>query len=407
MTGFGPATNPDYTDVHDSACLQLYIAVGQTSPTSVKIHDNTIGETQADALIINGFKGSLSQKLEIYDNVIFDGGENNIDMKSSEYFYIYNNTFSRNWEWGGSSGDDRTEGLILVHDDGGTGGGPGYVYNNFFNGNHDTDDGEYGPGVWVAYDSTDNIHIYNNYFLDCYPAVLVTQGADNAKIYNNLIVGSTNPTRVFYGDSVDDFGNGIYVGGANALNTLIYNNTIYIGATNLHKGINLNSLSGSPSSTIVKNNAIQMTATNGYSLYINTDNAESATNINYNLYYNGNDTERVYNRGTPVNTFGANDVNDNPDFTTPGSDFTLQAGSPCIDVGANLGVDYDDGWNPATDLPPLTVTIIDQDSRGVTPFWEIGAYVYDSDPVKITITPDAAGAITITPDAGGAITITY
>lgn len=101
-----------------------------------------------------------------------------------------------------------------------------------------------------------------------------------------------------------------------------------------------------------------------------------------------------------VNTYSAwetsygsstNSIQSDPQFVSS-SDFTLQATSPAIDAGANLGSDYDDGLSPASTWPS-SVTTIDQDLRGSG--WEIGAYVY---PVPITPTigtPSAVSASSI------------
>jgi len=151
-----------------------------------------------------------------------------------------------------------------------------------------------------------------------------------------------------------------------------------------------------------KNNVIQSTKRG-------VGGDEFSWQIGSNLY-----SLSEFEASPPSGVTASGSIDDTPDLTDPaGDDFsiaTVDPVSPCIDVGANLGGDYDEGWNPTTSMPPVTVTTIDQDMRGSTPFWEIGAYVYDSDPVTddpITITPGAPGNLTITPDAGGAITITY
>ena len=41
-------------------------------------------------------------------------------------------------------------------------------------------------------------------------------------------------------------------------------------------------------------------------------------------------------------SYDANGVNEDPTLTDPGNgDFTLQAGSPCIDAGVDVGLDRD------------------------------------------------------------------
>ena len=59
-----------------------------------------------------------------------------------------------------------------------------------------------------------------------------------------------------------------------------------------------------------------------------------------------------------------------------GYDFTLQATSPAIDKGIDLGTPYNQGLNPTSTWPDNILTL-DQDDYGSG--WEIGAYVYESD----------------------------
>ena len=407
ITGYGPATLPT-AGVTDSGCLYIFINAGETSPTSLLIHDNTIGEANGDAFIFEGFKGtSWENSVRIYNNTFYNGGENNIDMKGTEYAYVYNNTFSRNYGWGGSSGSTRTEGLILVHDPDSFHSGPVFIYENFFNGNKHNSNGDYGPGVWVAHSLVQNVRVYNNYFLDTYPAIWVTGGTDGTEIYGNIIRQSTNPTTI--ANEANIYSAGIYVhGGLGVVSGVkIYNNSLYVGATNIVGGIRLHALS--TTDIRIKNNAVHMMGTNNYSLYIDSACAVQPTsggagNIDYNIYFNGTDTERVWNRTAGANTYGTNDQSADPEFVDPGnSDFTLtDVDSPGVDEAFDLGgVDYDLGWSPATSLPPVAVTTLNRDTYG----WDIGAYVFtpaaapppvisgvgiDTDGVTITITFNVA-----------------
>lgn len=72
------------------------------------------------------------------------------------------------------------------------------------------------------------------------------------------------------------------------------------------------------------------------------------------------DTDSIFS-SDPLFTDAAND------------DFTLQAGSPAIDAGTDLGASYDDALDPVSTWPS-SVTTLDQDLYGSG--WEIGAYVY-------------------------------
>jgi hypothetical protein len=66
-------------------------------------------------------------------------------------------------------------------------------------------------------------------------------------------------------------------------------------------------------------------------------------NISNNLMYgNANGNEPLFSSLTPTNyTYANNVINDNPDFTTAGSDFTLQSVSPGRDAGLDVGLTTD------------------------------------------------------------------
>lgn len=104
---------------------------------------------------------------------------------------------------------------------------------------------------------------------------------------------------------------------------------------------------------------------------------------NNNLIFNGQGaTSEHVNNGTSYNrtgvlTWESTAKNSIPLFTTPGTLFTLQSGSPAIAGGANLGATWDDALDPDSvwSGTPFQVSTLDQDDYGS---WEIGAYVYDA-----------------------------
>lgn len=84
----------------------------------------------------------------------------------------------------------------------------------------------------------------------------------------------------------------------------------------------------------------------------------------------------VYSNNT--NTSGTititGQVTGDPKFVTPGSNFALQAGSSCINTGADLGATYINGLK-STSTWTTGIILLSQASYGAG--WEIGAYVYE------------------------------
>ena len=157
------------------------------------------------------------------------------------------------------------------------------------------------------------------------------------KIYNNIVRDAvyagiwstnTNATIEIYGNISVDSGRGIRANVANKTVT-------------------------------IKNNIL---AGNTYGLSIDTNGTKDS---GYNCFYNnGTDISGVTETGgsvfaDPLFTDAANHV------------YTLKPGSPCINVGVDLGSDYDDAINPDSTWPSGVLTI-DQD---IFKKWEIGAYV--------------------------------
>lgn len=134
-------------------------------------------------------------------------------------------------------------------------------------------------------------------------------GTDNFFIAFNII------------DTVSSYGVNT---GNSALHLVITNNTIYSGTA---KGVGTIGIYAGTTCTnyTVTHNIITDFET-GVSF---GDTSSNSGYFNYNDYYD-NTTDRV---NTPT---GNNDVDVNPEFTTPGSDFSLQSTSDLINAGIDL-----------------------------------------------------------------------
>jgi len=274
----------------------------------------------------------------------------------------------------------------------------------------------YGEGITLKAGTSGHTVMYN-YVSDTCSVGIYLQGASTSEIAYNLVVG-TNDTTFHY--ALGDWANaGIRINiesfaTASAIGNKIHNNIVI----NRSGGIELKNSKDDPTYTVEDNYIYNNTCIdNNYNFvfsnlndclddgvnyfknnlgYIdsgdctrnvnligdNIDGWSSDTYSDYNAYdpnYGDSDTEL---QGThdqagdaklaTVSWRGTAKVNDET-FTI--ADLVIESGSIVIDNGTDLGVDYDDGWDPSTSLPPSSVDTKDQDLFGAG--WDIGAIVYN------------------------------
>ena len=180
-------------------------------------------------------------------------------------------------------------------------------------------------------------------------------------IYSNGGSGCTNN----FWDDVQFLSNVIYSNTDNGIVLLnpgdgckIYNNTI-----------NNNSLHGifmkqGKDNVFIKNNIITNHTALSPSYSIRRENVGDTLINDYNDFY-GNDN----NPGLSNVTQGDNSITANPLFIdVSGGNFTLQSGSPCVNVGADLGSSYDDALGTLSVWPDGVYT------KPQGTLWDIGAY---------------------------------
>jgi hypothetical protein len=202
--------------------------------------------------------------------------------------------------------------------------------------------------------------------------------------YSGIFVGqngATNVVYVIYGNIVysnnsSNTQNGIseLTKGAGTISLSIYNNTVYQNGNTSQQEIKLED---DIETLNIKNNIFNATDTRRtISSVAQTGSVSIDNNIHWrtdgdpSIYYNGDVRTWATWQGYGFDTNG---INDNPDFTTPGSDFTLDPASPAIDAGVDLGTGADwEVFADASALPPNTPTLVDQDS--VNAPWDIGAF---------------------------------
>ena len=219
--------------------------------------------------------------------------------------------------------------------------------------------GEYG-GIYVT-DSDSNIFRYN--WVEAEGSNTFTLNtSDSNKIYYNILILNNHDS-----DWILQLVDG-------SLNNEIYNNVFY-GTTD--KGMEF---TGNSTGSKFKNNIIENTTT----VIEVDDGSETDIAIDYNIY--AYDTGTRYDwRGTDYNfsdwqTNSSQDSNSqrtDPVMTDPANDdFTLQATSPCINAGTDVGLTEDYAGSPVglNIIPPIRppISII---SPFVNPI-DIGAYEF-------------------------------
>ena len=197
--------------------------------------------------------------------------------------------------------------------------------------------------------------------------------------YNNsgsgIVVEYQTGTAVVYNIVYGNAGSGIafyrQVSGA-----LIYGNTAYGNTAGAGVSID-DGGEGNTAGNIIKNNIstgndwyeIAVSGATGTIVDHNCFGAEAAGLVTWlGTAYNTYDTWETAYGGT------TNSVEADPLFTNAaGGDFTLQAGSPCIEAGVNLGPDYSEQLVAGSTWPDAVETI-DWHKTGGVP--DIGAYDY-------------------------------
>lgn len=209
--------------------------------------------------------------------------------------------------------------------------------------------------------------------------------------------------NIFYGNLVAFCSSGFFWGtrGFQQTDSFVYNNT-FVGNT---QGISVSNNGSGWSNCSVRNNIFYQNTGGNYSGPITT----TGLTWDYNLW----------SSSVIAGITGSHDVIGDPLLLkttgwrslTAGSldesDFALQAGSPAIDVGQDLGDSYDDGLDVLlTDLSD-TVTLLDRDNFGAG--WDMGGSEYKG----TVVVTDPTGLIQVgystetdVQTVGGTLTIT-
>jgi hypothetical protein len=313
---------------------------------------------------------------------------NTIDLNESSYNggngisiqdYSPNNTISRNsvhhncpLEWEGSYSDqDFTAGIKVVS----TTNAPCTIEENYVYLNGVGRSGDRGCGIWFDGAAHGHICRYNR-VADNNMYGIQIELQHESKCYYNICTGHTAHAQAA----------GIFVGGTSTSveNNLVYNNVCYgnkYGITVMGHSPTANTCINNE----VKNNISIGNTTRQLRCIIGGENDGTLGSGNVYLYncLGAEATGFVeWGFGVYKNTYDAweaayggstSSVEADPLFTNAaGGDFTLQAGSPCIDAGVDLGSTYQISLMPGSHWPAEVITgNQNEHGRG----WEIGAYI--------------------------------
>jgi len=365
---YGPptsyATGNEYHDNISTNCSDYPLAddgqghVMFGGQTGIEIYNNTMTQTSRDTrrngYLIKFYSYGYSQGFKIYDNVFTrseDGPAGVYYDFSIELWHtqggaeIYGNTMTGGIDVGGGI----TYSCLTKGDyDFGI-----WIHNNTIGGNV-ISTGE--TGIYLER-KTNGAIIEKNWFKNLYNGIMIDPHTDEYCRNHRISYNIFNETR-YYGIRFINGYTGAYVDSIN-----IYNNVFYCASgTSSLVGVGMLSV-GTTTNLNIINNIIQ-----GYDyapMFANGASGQTIDKLNIKnniIYGNGNSNVPLFSSLTPTNYTNSDNVIDDPDFTTPGTDFTLQVGSPAIDAGLGVGLNTDYLGNVVGDLP------------------DIGAYEYDSEP---------------------------
>jgi len=220
-----------------------------------------------------------------------------------------------------------------------------------------------------------NTIIRYNYVYDTAMASFVLfNTTDTTAVYGNIFSNAGNT-----GGYAADYKTNFYID--TSTNLVIYNNVFYQPA-GTGTWTNIRVIAGtSMEGAIIKNNIFYngRSAAGSYTYQCDVAHTSDPT-FDYNLHYSamGGAFLKIENAEQTWATRGAGfedaGVNADPLFTNAaGGDFTLAAGSPCIDAGVDLGSTYQLGLMPASSWPASVLTG-SQYNAGQK--WEGGAYLF-------------------------------
>jgi hypothetical protein len=268
-------------------------AAGFTTTGTFLISGNTFSGSHADS--IQGWLFDSASRGTITNNTFSSWGENAHDLKAMRHVDVHSNTYNRTWTtWKDANGDgspDSQLSAIIVQSRVGYGVSDDVnIYNNYFLGQNDD------RGITSGYNTT-SLSIYNNRFEDV-GTPFYTIAINGVDFYNNVIFVDTNYTQHVGKGPV---GSLIFIDNLNVDNVDISNNSIYLGATNNTNVIEWQ-CDSAQSGNSVANNAIHIAdADSVYGIELTTGCTTEQPTFSNNAIYNSLNANRTSMEGTVYN----------------------------------------------------------------------------------------------------------
>lgn len=355
----------------------------------VSVHDNVIHDVYADCIQTAGVRTTTN----IYNNTLYNFGENAIDLKHSRYITVYNNE--------------------MYHGNFGLSNGGGYWGAAIVGSGLDTPwtaasaamdnvlrDNYIHSCKWIGMASIGkNGKIYRNYFKDIGNA-LVIGTYDNIEVYNNIFELTTPAaSETTYPGTAYEFDwstrytgtllSAIKINKGSKTNALVYNNTICVSSSNHLYGIAVEA-DADATGTVIKNNCVHMTRNNAsvFPLYVTDyDNSGTLPTVDHNSCY-GTHSNRATIEETPGAARTTYDSTEQAAWRTAGHTGGLfddpwlkdvESGafwpssttSPLVDAGTTLTISAS-GLHQSTIWPSNVQTVLREGNGG----HDIGAYEY-------------------------------
>ncbi|MDY6839542.1 MAG: right-handed parallel beta-helix repeat-containing protein [Thermodesulfobacteriota bacterium] len=302
---------------------------------SYEIRDNTIHDGNADCIHLYHCSATGS----VFNNILFNAGENCIDIKGSSNVHVYDNELYRTPDFLALGGSGSAGGLIVAHATGEQACSKLEINGNVFKTSNT-------PGLITG--NAKNIDVYDNTFDEMMGAIRIGNHTEGIHIHHNLFL---NPKSLMHDNGMDV--GCIYVNNSRS-GTQIYNNTVYnergdclallaIGYSNRNK---------------VFRNIFYQSKPNGLCLVYTGHGLDPV--IYENCWFSGANEKLIKYRGKVYtqaeenewNTIASNDRFADPLFVDPANkNFETKDATPCKTGGAVWG-------NTGSALsPPKNMTI--------------------------------------------------